>query len=107
MIFLVAHLTQKCCQLVASLDVPIVLMHIRGTPQTMQQYTDYQDLMGDIYKFLSEQITAATAAGIDQEKIIIDPGIGFAKNYEQNLEIFRRLQSLKTLNCSNFGGSIS
>jgi dihydropteroate synthase len=84
---------------VASLDVPIMLMHIRGTPQTMQQQTDYQDLMGDIYSFLSEQITAATAAGIEHNKIIIDPGIGFAKNYEQNLEIFRRLQSLKALNC--------
>lgn len=84
---------------VASLDVPIVLMHIRGTPQTMQQMTDYQDLMGEISSFLAAQIAAATAAGIDQKKIIIDPGIGFAKNYEQNLEIFRRLRSLKTLNC--------
>ncbi|BAZ28485.1 dihydropteroate synthase [Cylindrospermum sp. NIES-4074] len=84
---------------VAKLDVPIALMHIRGTPQTMQQQTDYQDLLGEIYSFLSQQITAATAAGIDQEKIIIDPGIGFAKNYEQNLEIIRRLQFLRSLNC--------
>jgi dihydropteroate synthase len=84
---------------VANLDVPIMLMHIRGTPQTMQQQTDYQDLIGDIYSFLSQQINAAIAAGIQHEKIIIDPGIGFAKNYEQNLEIFRRLQTLKLLNC--------
>jgi dihydropteroate synthase len=84
---------------VAKLDVPIALMHIKGTPQTMQQQTDYQDLLGEIYSFLSQQITAATAAGIDQEKIIIDPGIGFAKNYEQNLEIIRRLQFLRSLNC--------
>lgn len=84
---------------VAKLDVPIALMHIKGTPQTMQQQTDYQDLLGDIYSFLSQQITAATAAGIDREKIIIDPGIGFAKNYEQNLEIIRRLQFLRSLNC--------
>ncbi|MBD2356578.1 dihydropteroate synthase [Tolypothrix sp. FACHB-123] len=84
---------------VASLGVPIVLMHIRGNPQNMQQQTDYQDLITEIYNFLAQQITAATAVGIDQQKIIIDPGIGFAKNYEQNLEIFRRLQSLKTLNC--------
>ncbi|MFN6572082.1 dihydropteroate synthase [Nostoc minutum NIES-26] len=84
---------------VASLDVPIILMHIRGTPLTMQQMTDYQDLMGEIYSFLAKQIATATAVGIDREKIIIDPGIGFAKNYEQNLEIFRRLQSLRALNC--------
>ncbi|MBH8560832.1 dihydropteroate synthase [Nostoc sp. CENA67] len=84
---------------VASLDVPIILMHIRGTPLTMQQMTDYQDLMGEISSFLAKQITAAIACGINIEKIIIDPGIGFAKNYEQNLEIFRRLRSLKALNC--------
>ena len=84
---------------VASLDVPIVLMHIQGTPQTMQQMTNYQDLMADISSFLATQILAATAVGIDQRKIIIDPGIGFAKNYEQNLEIFRQLPALKALNC--------
>ncbi len=84
---------------VASLDVPIVLMHIQGTPQTMQQMTNYQDLMAEISSFLAGQIIAATAAGIDQRKIIIDPGIGFAKNYEQNLAIFPELHGLKALNC--------
>lgn len=84
---------------VASLDVPIVLMHIKGTPQTMQQMTDYQDLLGEISDFLAKQIAAATKAGIEREKIILDPGIGFAKNYEQNLEILRELRSLTTLNC--------
>jgi dihydropteroate synthase len=84
---------------VASLDVPIVLMHIKGTPQTMQQMTNYQDLLGEISSFLTKQITAATNAGVDREKIIIDPGIGFAKNYEQNLEILRELRSLAALNC--------
>ncbi|MEA5553399.1 dihydropteroate synthase [Anabaena cylindrica UHCC 0172] len=84
---------------VSNLDVPIILMHIRGTPQTMQQQTDYQDLIQDIYNFLSQQKKAAITAGIKQNKIIIDPGIGFAKNYEQNLEIFRSLPSLKALNC--------
>ena len=84
---------------VAELGVPIVLMHIRGTPQTMQQQTDYQDLLTEIYSFLDRQIGVATAAGIDRDKIIIDPGIGFAKNYEQNLEILCRLRSLLALNC--------
>ncbi|MDZ8023565.1 MAG: dihydropteroate synthase [Nostoc sp. DedQUE01] len=84
---------------IASLGVPIILMHIRGTPQTMQQMTDYQDLMAEIFSFLQKQIAAATAVGIDPDKVIIDPGIGFAKNYEQNLEIFQRLRSLLALNC--------
>ncbi|MBD2420756.1 dihydropteroate synthase [Anabaena cylindrica FACHB-243] len=83
----------------SNLDVPIILMHIQGTPQTMQQQTNYQNLIQDIYSFLSQQKKAAMAAGIKENKIIIDPGIGFAKNYEQNLEIFRRLPSLKMLNC--------
>ncbi len=83
---------------VASLNVPIVLMHIRGNPQTMQKLIDYEDLIDDIYKFLSQKIAEATRLGIDQNKIIIDPGIGFAKNQDQNLEIFRRLESLKKLN---------
>ncbi|MFM7405394.1 MAG: dihydropteroate synthase [Cuspidothrix sp.] len=83
---------------VASLNVPIILMHIRGNPQTMQKLTNYQNLMADIYNFLSEKITAGKLLGIDHNKIIIDPGIGFAKNQEQNLEILRQLRSLKTLN---------
>jgi len=82
---------------VAKLDVPIVLMHIRGTPETMQKQTDYQDFMGEIYDFLARQVALATAMGVNQEKIIVDPGIGFAKNYEQNLEIFRHLKSLTAL----------
>ncbi|MFB2937514.1 dihydropteroate synthase [Aerosakkonemataceae cyanobacterium BLCC-F154] len=85
--------------IVAELGVPIVLMHIRGTPQTMQKLTDYQDLIGEIFQFLKKQIDAAVAAGINPDKIIIDPGIGFAKNYQQNLEILRRLSEFKTLNC--------
>ncbi|MCP6757922.1 MAG: dihydropteroate synthase [Fischerella sp. CENA71] len=84
---------------VAKMGVPVILMHIRGNPQDMQKMTDYQDLMGEICNFLSERIAAAIAVGINQAQIIIDPGIGFAKNYEQNLEIFRRLPELKKLNC--------
>ncbi len=84
---------------VAKLDVPIVLMHIRGTPETMQKQTDYQDFMGEIYDFLARQVALATAMGVNQEKIIVDPGIGFAKNYEQNLEIFRHLKLLTALKC--------
>lgn len=84
---------------VASLKVPIVLMHLKGTPKTMQQLTDYEDLIGEIYGFLEGRIEAAIAAGIERSKIIVDPGIGFAKTYAQNLEILRHLERFKGLNC--------
>ena len=83
----------------ADLKVPIILMHIRGTPKTMQKLTDYQDLIGEIYQFLQSRIETAIKAGIEQDKIILDPGIGFAKNYEQNLEIIRNLSKFRSLNC--------
>lgn len=82
---------------VAQLGVPIVLMHIRGTPETMQQLTDYQDLIGDICGFLEGQLAAAERAGIERSRLIIDPGIGFAKTLEQNLEILRQLPTFRTL----------
>jgi len=82
---------------VANLGVPIVLMHIRGTPQTMQQLTDYDDLINDILTFLKARIDAAIACGIDRSRIAIDPGIGFAKTYAQNLEILRRLPEFHAL----------
>lgn len=84
---------------VAELGVPLILMHIRGTPQTMQQLTDYKDLIAEILQFLHSRIEAAQAAGIPREHLIVDPGIGFAKTFSQNLEILRRLAEFHTLNC--------
>jgi len=90
---------EKMLSTVASLGVPLILMHIRGKPQNMQQLTDYQDLIGEIYTFLEERVKAAIASGIYPEKIIIDPGIGFAKTSEQNLEILRKIPQFQGLNC--------
>jgi dihydropteroate synthase len=84
---------------VAHLKVPIILMHIRGTPQTMQKLTDYRDLIGQIREFLESRIAEAVAAGIDKSHIILDPGIGFAKNYSQNLEILQQLAKFRGLDC--------
>jgi len=84
---------------VADLGVPIVIMHIRGNPQTMQQYTDYQDLIGEIHEFLRHQIDDAIAVGVTPDQIAIDPGIGFAKTYPQNLEILRSLRDFRDLGC--------
>ena len=82
---------------VASIGVPVVLMHSRGTPETMQKLTDYKDLIAEIYRFLGDRIEAAIAAGVDRNAIIIDPGIGFAKTMGHNLEILRRLGEFRHL----------
>jgi dihydropteroate synthase len=82
---------------VAQLNVPIILMHIRGNPQTMQSLTDYQDVVLEVAEFLTTQVNKAIASGIDRSKIIIDPGIGFAKQAEQSLELLQRLNELKAL----------
>ncbi|MEO0537997.1 MAG: dihydropteroate synthase [Cyanobacteria bacterium P01_A01_bin.123] len=84
---------------VAALGVPYILMHIRGTPQTMQQMTDYDDVVAEIVTFCQQQIQQAIAAGVSPDQICVDPGIGFAKTYPQNLDILRRLSELKPLNC--------
>jgi Dihydropteroate synthase (EC 2.5.1.15) len=70
----------KMLSMVAKLNVPIILMHLRGTPKTMQTLTDYQDLIGELEWFLQERIKEAIAQKIKPQNIIIDPGIGFAKN---------------------------
>ncbi|MEL7077867.1 MAG: dihydropteroate synthase [Cyanobacteria bacterium J06582_2] len=82
---------------VAKLDVPIILMHIRGNPQTMQSLTDYQDVVAEVKEFLTTQVDKAIACGIDRSRIIIDPGIGFAKQAEQSLELLQRLSELQSL----------
>ncbi len=84
---------------VADLGVPIMLMHLRGTPATMQQMTDYQDLIGEIHEFLQRQIDNAIAVGVEPGRIAIDPGLGFAKTYPQNLDILRNLDKFHDLGC--------
>jgi dihydropteroate synthase len=88
----------KMLTTVAQLNVPIILMHIRGTPQTMQSLTDYQDVVAAVKDFLTQQVDRAVACGIPKNNIIIDPGIGFAKTATQSLELLQRLPELKTLN---------
>ncbi|MEO1401583.1 MAG: dihydropteroate synthase [Cyanobacteria bacterium J06635_1] len=83
----------------AETGAPVILMHLRGTPATMQQMTDYDDIMAEIANFLKTQIEAALEAGVPQQNICIDPGIGFAKTYPQNLTILRELSKLADLGC--------
>jgi len=76
----------------------VVLMHTRGTPQTMQADTDYADLIGEIQQFLQNSLQRAVDAGIVEECIALDPGIGFAKTAQHNLNILRNLQEFSVFN---------
>jgi dihydropteroate synthase len=74
---------------VADLQVPYIMMHMRGTPQTMQQYTEYDHLMEDIRRYFSEKVHQLRQMGVND--IILDPGFGFSKTLEQNYTLLRRL----------------
>ncbi|MFV0541469.1 MAG: dihydropteroate synthase [Aestuariibaculum sp.] len=80
---------------VAQLQVPYIMMHMRGTPKTMQQNTKYDNLIKDIIYYFSERIALAKALGIVD--VIIDPGFGFAKTTEQNFELLNGLEFLKMI----------
>lgn len=80
---------------VGQLSVPYIMMHMRGTPQTMQQQTQYDHLVKDIIYYFSERVTEAKAHQIAD--IIIDPGFGFSKTLEQNYELLNHLELLKML----------
>jgi dihydropteroate synthase len=81
----------KMPEVVAKNEVPVVIMHIKGTPKDMQKNPTYKALIPEIMDYLREGITIARNAGIPDDKIIIDPGIGFGKTVEHNLEIIKRL----------------
>ena len=75
----------------------LVLMHMLGTPRTMQEDPRYDDVVADVKAFLAERIEAAVAAGVQEGRIWVDPGIGFGKTVEHNLELLRRLGELRGL----------
>ena len=74
-----------------------MLMHMRGTPQTMQQFLDYEDIVQDIISYFEEIIRDLVSSGIDRKCLMIDPGIGFSKNVEQNLTLIRQLADFEKL----------
>tara|TARA_R110000782_G_scaffold89319_5_gene171935 strand:- start:712 stop:1536 length:825 start_codon:yes stop_codon:yes gene_type:complete len=77
---------------VAQFNVPYIMMHMRGTPQNMQQQTNYNDVFKDVMLFFSERLSIAKSLGI--KDIVIDPGFGFAKNLNQNYELLRQLEMM-------------
>jgi dihydropteroate synthase len=82
---------------IAQFNAGCILMHIKGTPQTMQEYPFYTSLIKQIMESLKESISLAVASGVDRKKIIVDPGIGFGKNTEHNLQIIKGLRDFTSL----------
>ncbi len=84
---------------VAQTKVPVILMHMRGTPQTMHLYARYKNVIQEVLAELQVFIKKACAAGVSEGKILIDPGLGFAKRPNDNLVIMRNLSAFKRLGC--------
>ena len=84
-------------EVVAEHDVYLCLMHMQGEPRTMQAAPRYDDVVSEVVAFLEERLEHAVARGIREDRICLDPGIGFGKAVEQNLELVRRLDALVAL----------
>jgi dihydropteroate synthase len=82
---------------IAELQIPVIIMHMQGTPKNMQNNPQYDDTVQDIKDWLEERIKAAEIAGIKRSNVIVDPGIGFGKNLRHNLEILGSLSELKDM----------
>ncbi|MHB1347210.1 MAG: dihydropteroate synthase [Candidatus Humimicrobiaceae bacterium] len=88
---------EKMKQVAAQTGASLVLMHMKGTPENMQDNPVYEDVIGEIYDFFRAQTNIALDAGVNREKIIIDPGLGFGKTPEHNFKIIKRLSDFKSL----------
>jgi dihydropteroate synthase len=91
------HFDPDIGKVAAREDVPLILMHIKGKPETMQKDVHYDSLFSEILQYLKESIQRAESAGVDPQQIIIDPGIGFGKGLEDNLLIIKNLSEFRIL----------
>jgi dihydropteroate synthase len=90
------HDDPRMLPLAGTVYAPVILMHMRGTPATMQVDPHYQDVTKEVTRFLLARMDAAYAARVDLQDILVDPGIGFGKNQQHNLELLRRLKEIAT-----------
>ncbi len=89
----------RSAEVIAASSVPIVLMHHKGAPETMQDDPRYDDVLIEVYLWLEERIEAAEKAGIRRDRILVDPGFGFGKNVAHNLELMNGLALFHSLGC--------
>ena len=87
----------RIAEVVAEHDAYVCLMHMQGEPRTMQVNPKYDDVASEVARFLEERMAAATAVGIREDRICVDPGIGFGKTVEHNVELLRRLDAIAAL----------
>jgi dihydropteroate synthase len=83
----------------ADTGLPVCLMHMRGEPDSMQNNPEYSDILTEVRDFLVQRMAACAAAGISKDRIVLDPGFGFAKTLEHNLSLFKRMDDLHALGC--------
>jgi dihydropteroate synthase len=88
---------ESSLDLAADLDVPVCFMHMQGTPETMQRNPTYDNVVSEVMVFLKHRIEAAIVAGIKPHNIIVDPGFGFGKTLEHNLQLLQSLAEFKSL----------
>src|SRR5580698_5309357 len=88
----------------ADLRVPICLMHMQGEPRSMQDAPYYDDVVGEVHRFLTDRLFACELAGIDRRKVMVDPGFGFGKDLEHNLALLRRLERFADLGSGVYVG---
>ncbi len=89
----------QMADVIAKARLPVIIMHMRATPKTMQKNTDYYDLIGQVIDELRESIDLAEKAGTDRKKIVIDPGIGFGKEKPDNFRLIKHLRRFSELDC--------
>jgi dihydropteroate synthase len=99
------HHDQEMAKVAAEAGAAVILMHIQGTPRDMQKDPKYADVIAEISDYLADGIATAEAAGLTREQIVVDPGIGFGKTLEHNLEILRRLREFRALGCTVMVGT--
>ena len=96
------NLDEKMMDVVAKYNVPYIMMHMRGTPQTMQSQTNYENIIKEMLFYFSEKVSKARSLGIND--LIIDPGFGFAKTLEQNYEVLQNLELFQMLDLPILAG---
>ena len=89
---------------VAELGVPVCLMHMQGEPRSMQNDPRYDDVVGEVHRFLTDRLFACELAGIAKRKVMVDPGFGFGKNLEHNLALLRALERFAELGSGVYAG---
>jgi dihydropteroate synthase len=89
---------------VAELRVPVCLMHMQGEPRSMQDAPHYDDVVGEVHRFLTDRLFACELAGIDRRKVMVDPGFGFGKDLEHNLALLRKLERFSDLGSGVYVG---